>query len=170
MRPRRNGLGDNSFYIWPEGRVPYLIGSGFTESQVGLIREAVAEYNRVFDGCVQWTERSGIEVSGFAGSVPVFLDEFKENFFGESELFWRLHLRLMYLYLEKACHQVPTSVFFAGNGKRDLASSARTKEKNTQCSDKVGDALGLHGGPAPKWKAEGGKFCSSSNPFSGPPI
>ncbi len=110
--------------------MPYLIGSGFTESQVGLIREAVAEYNRVFEGCVQWTERSGIEVSGFAGSVPVFLGEFKENFFGENELFWRLHRKLfIVLIFGKSLSPSPHFSLFRGKRQTRFGFQRTNQEK-----------------------------------------
>ena len=28
----RNGLGDDSFYLWPDKKIPYVIGEGFNET------------------------------------------------------------------------------------------------------------------------------------------
>ena len=28
----RNGLGDDSFYLWPNKKIPYVIGEGFNET------------------------------------------------------------------------------------------------------------------------------------------
>ena len=30
----RNGLGDDSFLVWPDGKVPYVIGEGFSKANV----------------------------------------------------------------------------------------------------------------------------------------
>lgn len=54
----RNGLGDNSVFVWTDGVIPFKIGSGFSAEKRHNIFEAVDEYNRVFDGCIQWVERT----------------------------------------------------------------------------------------------------------------
>ncbi len=50
----RNGLGDDSYFVWPDKRIPYKIGEGFNETNTANILEAVASYNEIFDGCVKW--------------------------------------------------------------------------------------------------------------------
>ncbi len=55
----RNGLGDNSFFLWPDGIVPYVIGNDFDVDKRRNVEEALNEYNKVFEGCLMWKERSG---------------------------------------------------------------------------------------------------------------
>lgn len=53
----RNGLGDNSMFLWPDNRVPYTVDDSFNATEKGNIAEAVEEYNRLFDGCIKWVPR-----------------------------------------------------------------------------------------------------------------
>jgi hypothetical protein len=54
----RNGLGDNSFNLWPDGTIPYKITEGFNSTGLANIREAVKSYNEIFNGCLRWIERT----------------------------------------------------------------------------------------------------------------
>ncbi len=54
----RNGLGDDSLYIWPDNKIPYIIGQGFNSTQEANILDAIQSYNRIFDNCLKWIERS----------------------------------------------------------------------------------------------------------------
>ena len=54
----RNGLGDNSVFIWPDNTIPFKIGTGFDAEKTHNIYEAVDEYNRAFEGCITWVERT----------------------------------------------------------------------------------------------------------------
>ena len=51
----RNGLGDDSFNLWPDKRIPYLIGEGFNSSQRDNIVDAINDYNHIFKvNTFQW--------------------------------------------------------------------------------------------------------------------
>lgn len=50
----RNGLGDDSFFVWPDRRIPYKIDDGFNSTQKQNILDAVSYYNDIFGDCVQW--------------------------------------------------------------------------------------------------------------------
>ena len=52
----RNGLGSTGF-TWPEGKIPYKIGDGFSENQTNTIQSAIDYYNNEFEGCLQWVVR-----------------------------------------------------------------------------------------------------------------
>ena len=54
----RNGLGDDSFFIWPERSIAYTVDPSFNESSAANVAEAVADYNEIFEGCFEWVERS----------------------------------------------------------------------------------------------------------------
>ena len=54
----RNGLGDDSFYLWPDKKIPYVIGEGFNETNQANIIEAIDDYNTIFEGCIQWVPKS----------------------------------------------------------------------------------------------------------------
>ena len=53
----RNGLGDNSYFIWPDRRIPFVIDPTFPAESRENILKAVASYNDIFANCVQWTPR-----------------------------------------------------------------------------------------------------------------
>ena len=62
----RNGLGDNSYFLWPDGIVPYVIDAAFSDQEVLNIQEAIDSYNELFEGCLTWVKRSGqVSFSGF---------------------------------------------------------------------------------------------------------
>ena len=54
----RNGIGDDSFFSWADKRIPFVIGEGFNDNHTANILDAVADYNRIFKGCLTWVERS----------------------------------------------------------------------------------------------------------------
>ena len=54
----RNGLGDDSYFIWSDKKVPFVIGDGFNETQNANILDAVADYNRIFKGCIEWVQKT----------------------------------------------------------------------------------------------------------------
>eukprot|EP00095_Tigriopus_kingsejongensis_P009611 maker-scaffold1884_size25683-snap-gene-0.4 protein:Tk09611 transcript:maker-scaffold1884_size25683-snap-gene-0.4-mRNA-1 annotation:"hypothetical protein BRAFLDRAFT_245310" len=54
----RNGIGDNSYFIWPERRIPYLIDESFNVSAQANIKEAITDFNRIFADCIQWVKRT----------------------------------------------------------------------------------------------------------------
>jgi hypothetical protein len=54
----RNGLGDNSYFVWPGNLIPYVIDPSFNETNFDNIREAVEDFNTIFDGCIKWVEKS----------------------------------------------------------------------------------------------------------------
>ena len=54
----RNGLGQTGF-LWPEGKIPYVISGDFSENQTNTIKESIKYYNDEFEGCIKWVERSG---------------------------------------------------------------------------------------------------------------
>ena len=54
----RNGLGQTGF-LWPEGKIPYVISGDFSENQTTTIKESIKYYNEEFEGCIKWVERSG---------------------------------------------------------------------------------------------------------------
>ena len=54
----RNGLGDNSFYLWPDRRIPYIIDPTFNQSALDNIGEALRDFNDNFRGCIQWEPRA----------------------------------------------------------------------------------------------------------------
>ena len=53
----RNGIGDNSYFIWPDRRIPYTIDPTFNEESVANINDAINNYNELFADCIQWTPR-----------------------------------------------------------------------------------------------------------------
>jgi hypothetical protein len=53
----RNGLGQTGF-LWPGGRIPYIVPGGFDENQTATIQAAIKYYNDEFAGCLQWVERT----------------------------------------------------------------------------------------------------------------
>lgn len=55
----RNGLGDNSNFLWPDGIVPYIVDPTFNATNRANIDESVAEFNRIFEGCAKWRPRDG---------------------------------------------------------------------------------------------------------------
>merc|ERR1719192_1008466 len=48
----RNGLGQTGF-LWPEGKIPYVISGDFSENQTTTIKESIKYYNEEFDGCIK---------------------------------------------------------------------------------------------------------------------
>ena len=54
----RNGLGDDSYYVWGEKTIPYIIGEGFNETYTQNIQEAIDDYNRIFKDCIKWKLRT----------------------------------------------------------------------------------------------------------------
>ena len=54
----RNGLGDDSYYVWGEKTIPYVIGEGFNETYTQNIQEAIDDYNRIFKDCIKWKLRT----------------------------------------------------------------------------------------------------------------
>ena len=54
----RNGLGDDSYFIWSDKKIPFVIGDGFNETQNANILDAVADYNRIFKGCIEWVQKT----------------------------------------------------------------------------------------------------------------
>ena len=54
----RNGLGDDSFFLWSDKIIPFVIGEGFNETNKANILEAIDDYNAIFEGCLQWKPRS----------------------------------------------------------------------------------------------------------------
>jgi len=52
----RNGLGSTGF-TWPGGKIPYVIGDGFNNTQRETIQSAIDYYNREFKGCLEWELR-----------------------------------------------------------------------------------------------------------------
>ena len=53
----RNGIGDDSYFLWPGNRIPYTIDASFNTTNMANIKEAIDDYNNVLKGCLQWTER-----------------------------------------------------------------------------------------------------------------
>ena len=53
----RNGLGSTG-YTWPDGKIPYVISSGFNETQKELIETAIDYYNTEFSGCIEWIKHT----------------------------------------------------------------------------------------------------------------
>ena len=53
----RNGLGQTGF-LWPEGKIPYVISGDFSENQTTTIKASIKYYNDEFDGCIEWVERT----------------------------------------------------------------------------------------------------------------
>ena len=54
----RNGLGDDSYFIWSDKIIPYVINEGFNETNKQNIQEAIDEYNRLFKGCLTWKPKT----------------------------------------------------------------------------------------------------------------
>ena len=54
----RNGLGDDSFFTWPDGKIPFIIGDGFNSSNKQNILDSVDYYNNLFGDCIKWVPRS----------------------------------------------------------------------------------------------------------------
>lgn len=52
----RNGLGSTGF-TWPGGKIPYVIGDGFNETQRSTIQSAIDYYNTEFEGCIEWVAK-----------------------------------------------------------------------------------------------------------------
>jgi len=53
----RNGLGQTGF-LWPEGKIPYVISGDFTENQTATIKASIKYYNDEFEGCIEWIEKT----------------------------------------------------------------------------------------------------------------
>ena len=66
----RNGLGDDSYFVWGEKTIPYVIGEGFNETNTQNIQEAIDDYNRIFKDCIKWKLRTD-EVSYY---LPTLLN------------------------------------------------------------------------------------------------
>ena len=64
----RNGLGDDSYFIWSDRVIPYVINEGFNETNKQNIQEAIDEYNRLFKGCLTWKPKTD-EVRKKIGSI-----------------------------------------------------------------------------------------------------
>jgi hypothetical protein len=54
----RNGLGDDSLFLWPDNKVPYVIGVGFNETNRENIEDSIENYNEIFDGCIRWVPKT----------------------------------------------------------------------------------------------------------------
>ena len=54
----RNGLGDDSYFLWSDKEIPYVIGEGFNATYKANIIEAIDDYNAIFQGCLQWKPRT----------------------------------------------------------------------------------------------------------------
>ena len=54
----RNGLGDDSYFTWPDGRIPFVIGDGFNSTNKQNILDAVDYYNDIFGDCIKWIPKS----------------------------------------------------------------------------------------------------------------
>jgi len=39
-------------------KIPYVIGEGFNETAVDNIKEAINNYNVIFENCITWVPRS----------------------------------------------------------------------------------------------------------------
>ena len=53
----RNGLGQTGF-LWPEGKIPYVISGDFSENRTKTIKASIKYYNDEFDGCIEWVEKT----------------------------------------------------------------------------------------------------------------
>ena len=53
----RNGLGQTGF-LWPEGKIPYVISGDFSENQTATIKASIKYYNDEFAGCIEWVEKT----------------------------------------------------------------------------------------------------------------
>jgi len=58
----RNGLGDDSYFIWADKKIPFVIGDGFGKNETDNIKDAVANYNDIFKGCLEWVEKTDQDV------------------------------------------------------------------------------------------------------------
>ena len=58
IKPKRNGLGDDSYFTWPDGRIPFVIGDGFNSTNKQNILDAVDYYNDIFGDCIKWIPKS----------------------------------------------------------------------------------------------------------------
>lgn len=58
----RNGIGDNSYFIWPDRQIPYVIDTTFDAEGQANINEAIQNFNQIFRDCIQWVPRSGQSV------------------------------------------------------------------------------------------------------------
>lgn len=56
--PLRNGLGDDSLFLWPDKKIPFIIGDGFNETNRQNILESIEDYNTIFSGCIQWIPKT----------------------------------------------------------------------------------------------------------------
>ena len=86
MNPNRNGLGDDSYFIWPDSKIPFKIGSGFNETNQKNILDSVEYYNNIFGECVKWVPRSD--------EVKLTIDV-KSNLRNEKYFFRLVSLRYM---------------------------------------------------------------------------
>ena len=67
----RNGLGQDSFYIWSDKKIPYVIGDGFNQTQKENILDAVQDYNNIFRGCLEWKQRTDeVNFGGLVFETP----------------------------------------------------------------------------------------------------
>jgi hypothetical protein len=46
-----------SGFLWPNGRVPYVISDDFNDTQKAVIQSAVESYNTEFTDCISWVPR-----------------------------------------------------------------------------------------------------------------
>ncbi|TRY60920.1 hypothetical protein TCAL_16325, partial [Tigriopus californicus] len=53
----RNGIGDNSYFIWPGRQIPYFVDPTFDSKGQANINEAISNFNQVFKDCIQWVPR-----------------------------------------------------------------------------------------------------------------
>ena len=58
INSNRNGLGDDSYFTWPDGRIPFVIGDGFNSTNKQNILDAVDYYNDIFGDCIKWIPKS----------------------------------------------------------------------------------------------------------------
>ena len=54
----RNGLGDDSYFVWADKVIPYVINEGFNETNRQNILDAIDDYNRLFKDCLTWKPRT----------------------------------------------------------------------------------------------------------------
>ena len=68
MNPNRNGLGDDSYFTWPDGKIPFVIGDGFNSTNKQNILDAVDYYNDIFGDCIKWIPKSDeVRIDNFQG-------------------------------------------------------------------------------------------------------
>jgi len=46
-----------SGFLWPNGRVPYVISDDFNDTHKAVIQSAVESYNSEFTDCISWVPR-----------------------------------------------------------------------------------------------------------------